>query len=184
MPDFQPNDCGLCRHRSVAATCGECYGGGMTRPAPNPPPATARAEWEPDQSTTSAGQGRTTKIVGSGPASYGSAVYRTSRRRSSSTRAFSSFPLTDLFENRDYEGSTHFFFDHRQRQRLGLFSTSLVWTSVHTPRFLVDYTTWPSRFHPTAGPISAASWMLPALRLRLKTARPSISWVPTANVLS
>ena len=35
----------------------------------------------------------------------------TSRRPSGSTRGVLEFPLTEIFENRDYKGSNHFFFD-------------------------------------------------------------------------
>ena len=35
----------------------------------------------------------------------------TSRRPCASTRASWAFPLTDIFENRDFQGSNHFFFD-------------------------------------------------------------------------
>src|SRR3954463_11515619 len=31
------------------------------------------------------------------------------------------FPLTEMFENRDYGGETHFFFDRGQREAVGFF---------------------------------------------------------------
>ena len=42
-------------------------------------------------------------------------------RRSSSTRALLGFPLVELFENRDYPGSTHFFFDIGNQNLLAFF---------------------------------------------------------------
>ena len=43
------------------------------------------------------------------------------------------FPLTELFENRDYEGSTHFFFDIGNGNALA-FSTFPGWASRTTPK--------------------------------------------------
>ena len=61
------------------------------------------------------------------------------------------FPLTELFENRDYEGSTHFFFDIGHGNTSPS-STSPASTSAPTARSSAACTTWPSRCPPTAGP--------------------------------
>ena len=56
-------------------------------------------------------EGGTAGVVGPGVHHLALVVVRCGRRRSTSIRGCSEFPLTELFENRDYEGSTHFFFD-------------------------------------------------------------------------
>ena len=60
------------------------------------------------------------------------------------------FPLTDIFENRDYKGSNHFFFD------IGTgtcwrSSTSPAWTWDRTPRCSAGSITSRSRWSPRHG---------------------------------
>ena len=50
-------------------------------------------------------------VDGPRAAPHRAASAATSSGRSASTRTCSGFPLTELIENRDYPGSTHFFFD-------------------------------------------------------------------------
>ena len=61
------------------------------------------------------------------------------------------FPLVEIFENRDYQGSTHLFFDIGLTIRWPS-STSRVSTSAPTPRCWVACTTSPSRSTPRSGP--------------------------------
>ena len=51
------------------------------------------------------------------------------------------FPLTELFENRDYEGSTHFFFDIGLGNQLAFFDFPVLILG-HTKRSLDRSTTW------------------------------------------
>ena len=63
---------------------------------------------------------RTTTLVGPRPAPHGAAV----EQRRADDRLLPGlleFPLTDLFENRDYQGSTHFFFDIGEGNLLAFF---------------------------------------------------------------
>jgi catechol 2,3-dioxygenase-like lactoylglutathione lyase family enzyme len=62
------------------------------------------------------------------------------------------FPLTELFENRDYEGSTHFFFDIGNGNLLAFFDFP-VSTSAITRRCSVGCTISPSPSSPSAGTI-------------------------------
>ena len=69
-----------------------------------------RAEWDALRRATSAGRGPTRRRR------HGACTTsRCSRRDVERTIDFYQdlleFPLTELFENRDYQGSTHFFFD-------------------------------------------------------------------------
>ena len=49
------------------------------------------------------------------------------------------FPLTEIFENRDYQGSNHFFFDIGHGNLLAFFDLPAS-TSGRTPRCSVDCT--------------------------------------------
>src|SRR3954470_8897836 len=60
------------------------------------------------------------------------------------------FPLTELIDNRDYPGSSHFFFDIGNRTCWPS-STSPASTWAPTPRSSAACTTWPSRWSPHAG---------------------------------
>jgi hypothetical protein len=60
------------------------------------------------------------------------------------------FPLTELIENRDYPGSSHFFFDIGNGN-LVAFLTSPAWTSAPTPRSSAGCTTWRSASTPSVG---------------------------------
>ena len=60
------------------------------------------------------------------------------------------FPLTEMVGNRDYEGSTHFFFDIGNGNLLAFFDFP-GWISGRTPRCWVDCTTWRSRSSRTGG---------------------------------
>ena len=51
------------------------------------------------------------------------------------------FPLTELIENRDYPGSSHFFFDIGNGNLIAFFDFP-VWTSGPTPRSWAACTTW------------------------------------------
>jgi catechol 2,3-dioxygenase-like lactoylglutathione lyase family enzyme len=60
------------------------------------------------------------------------------------------FPLTELFENRDYQGSTHFYFDIGNNNLLAFFDFPGS-TSASTPRCSVDSTTLRSPSRPSSG---------------------------------
>src|SRR3954469_5361676 len=60
------------------------------------------------------------------------------------------FPLTELIDNRDYPGSSHFFFDIGNRNLLAFFDFPGS-TSDPTPRSSAACTTWPSRWNPPGG---------------------------------
>ena len=60
------------------------------------------------------------------------------------------FPLTDIFENRDYRGSNHFFFDIGNGNLIAFFDFP-AWTSARMPRSSAACTTWPSRSSRSAG---------------------------------
>ena len=75
------------------------------------------------------------------------------------------FPLTELFENRDYQGSTHFFFDIGNGN-LSPSSTSPVSISVPTPRCSEACTTSRCRWSPNAGCSCRPSWPLQVCRTR------------------
>ena len=66
------------------------------------------------------------------------------------------FPLTELFENRDYQGSTHFFFDIGNGNLLAFFDFPGS-ISATTRRCSAGCITSRSRSSPSAGSISRAS---------------------------
>jgi glyoxylase I family protein len=62
---------------------------------------------------------------------------------------FLGFPLVELAENRDYPGSSHFFFDLGNRNLLGFFDFPA--TSIHrSPRPSAASSIWPSRCRPSS----------------------------------
>ena len=54
------------------------------------------------------------------------------------------FPLTEIVENRDYQGSNHFFFDVGNGNLLAFFAFP-GWMWARMPKCSADCTTWPSR---------------------------------------
>ena len=59
------------------------------------------------------------------------------------------FPLTELFENRDYRRLDALLLRHRQRQRAGLLRLPRPRPAARTPRCSAATTTWPSASSPT-----------------------------------
>ena len=61
------------------------------------------------------------------------------------------FPLTELFQNRDYVGSTHFFFDIGNGNALAFFDFPGLGPRASTPRCSVATTIWRSRWSAPTG---------------------------------
>src|SRR5215218_5400577 len=83
---------------------------------------------------------------------------------------FLGFPLVELVENRDYPGSSHFFFDIGNRNLLGFFDFP---GHDHPPfaETIGGSSTSPSRSRPASSPPPDAAWTRPA----------STTWAPTAG---
>ena len=64
------------------------------------------------------------------------------------------FPLIEMFENRDYEGSTHFFFDIGHGNTLAYFDLPGLGPRARTKRCSVATTTWRS---PSSRPTGSTS---------------------------
>ena len=66
------------------------------------------------------------------------------------------FPLTNIAENRDYLGSSHFFFDVGNNNLLAFFNFP-VWTWAHIKSYSVDCIMWRSASSRSAGNVCATS---------------------------
>ena len=88
------------------------------------------------------------------------------------------FPLVEIFENRDYRGSTHLFFDIGSTTRWPS-STSPASTSARTPRCWVDCTTSPFRSIRRCGTRRGPSWTRRASTTTSTAVSPCTSVTPT-----
>ena len=73
--------------------------------------STVTAEWDELRARHLAALGVACAVRGAGRSSHRAPQRATSKRTIAFYQGVLEFPLTELFENRDYQGSTHFFFD-------------------------------------------------------------------------
>lgn len=79
------------------------------------------------------------------------------------------FPLTEVFENRDLPGSTHFFFDCGNGNAIAFFDLPGVDVGVRTPKCSAACITWPSRRKGGGGSGSGRTSTRPAWSTRTST---------------
>ena len=94
------------------------------------------------------------------------------------------FPLTEIFENRDYAGSNHFFFDLGHGNLLAFFDFPGLDLGPYDEVLGGLCTTWRSRSSPSAGPGCATSCTRPGWATRRKATRRCTSTTPTAHASS